>query len=132
MNLDIASPLSDDPAVLADLLFDTKSLRLLMAKETALVETREKAIEEKLIAIIPATSSGAMGKHHKVKVETADKWIMNTEKWPDFFAYVANTGSFDLLQKRLADRAVADRMEEGVKIPGVENMKVKKISLTKI
>lgn len=47
---------------------------------------------------------------------------MDTETggWPAIFAYIAETGSFDLFQKRLMEAACKERWAAGIKIPGVK------------
>jgi hypothetical protein len=40
--------------------------------------------------------------------------------WQQFYAYVANTGQFELLHKRLSSTAFRERWEAGEVIPGTE------------
>lgn len=41
------------------------------------------------------------------------------EDYDTLIEYIQATGSFDLLQKRVAERAVTDRWEQGIVVPGV-------------
>ncbi len=52
--------------------------------------------------------------------------------WKLIHAYVAANDRFDLLQKRLGEKAVMDMVEDGKTIPGIEVVKVPDVSIIKI
>ena len=52
--------------------------------------------------------------------------------WPQLWAYIAQTNRFDLMQKRLSDKAIKDMWDADEDVPGVERMIVPDVSITKI
>ena len=53
------------------------------------------------------------------------------EDWDSLWDYVATTGQFDLIQKRISVTAWRARFDDGVEIPGVSKVEDVDISLTK-
>jgi hypothetical protein len=51
--------------------------------------------------------------------------------WDDFLQYVVETESFDMLQKRISTKAVADRLHADEEIPGVQGVQVFTVSIRK-
>ena len=115
----------------ADRLFELREKRLEEQKKVDLIEAEEKAIKEHIIQNLPKSeASGVAGKLARVTVIT--KQIPQVQDWDKFYAYVAKTKSFDLLQKRLTDTAVKERWENGKKIPGVESFGAVTLSINKV
>lgn len=114
----------------ADLLYTLREERLAADRAAAALEEREKALVEHIIDKMPADSGGAVGLHHKAIVKRDVKPIV--EDWDAFYAFVAKTKAFELLQRRLGEVAIKERWDDGTKVPGVGRMQVKKISLTKV
>jgi hypothetical protein len=52
------------------------------------------------------------------------------QDWVPIWAYIRETGQFDLLHKRLANLAVKERWEAGVELPGVGRAEVFKLSVS--
>ena len=50
--------------------------------------------------------------------------------WTEFYNYVAETGNFDLLQKRLSAPAFRDRWDAGTPIPGAGSTEVWELSIS--
>lgn len=125
-----AKPFPKSMSACADLLYDLRTERLEADKVAAALLEREKALKEHIINNLSKDSSGAMGKHHKVKVEP--KVILQVDDWPAFHAYVSKTKAWDMLQKRISDKAVSDRIADGKKVPGVVEFHTKTVSLTKV
>lgn len=117
----------------ADLLKDVQQLRLAMQRDVEAWDKYESAIEEHLIAQLDSRNEGgAAGQRYMAKVKVSTKPVIGEGKWPDFLQFVRTSGRFDLLQKRLSDKAVMDMVEQGETPPGVEKFNAKKISLTKL
>jgi hypothetical protein len=115
----------------ADLLHEVKQLRLDMDKEVEEVRRREREIEEHIISNLSAgEDTGAAGLQYRVQVKKKTK--PKTNDWQALHAYIQQSGRFDLLQKRLSDKAVMDMLAEGEELPGVERIHIPQISLTKI
>ena len=51
--------------------------------------------------------------------------------WPLLYAHIQKTGEFELLERRLGKGAAQERIDQGIKIPGVTLFPVETISDTK-
>lgn len=118
----------------ADLLFDTRQKRLAADKAAAELKAQEELIKTHIIDnLSKGTDTGAAGKHHRVQVIRKRKYRVDPLKWDKFFGWVAKNKRFDLLQKRIADTAVKETVEDHrKKIPGVEPFDYVDVSLTKV
>ena len=114
----------------ADMLFDLKEKRLAAQKIVEEFAEQEKALKEHIIQGLPKGDTGAIGKHHKVTVIT--KQIPQVRDWDAFYKYVSRTKSFELLQRRLSESAVNERLEAGKTVAGVEMFQAVTVSLTKV
>lgn len=115
----------------ADLLFRLKAERLALSKVLEAKEAEERRLKEHIIAALPKSqASGVAGKLARVTVY--NKEIPQVEDWGKFYAYVKKKNRFDLLQRRLAEKAVGDMLEEGEKVPGVKIFKTPTVSLNKV
>lgn len=125
------APIPDSIGRCADLLHEVKSLRLDMDKEVDVVRQRERELEEHIIQNLTAgEDTGAAGLLYRVQVVKKTK--PKPSDWSAIHAYIQETGRFDLLQKRLSDKAVMDMLAEDEEVPGVERIHIPQISLTKI
>jgi hypothetical protein len=132
--LQIGQPMPTSIGLCADEYHALRQLRLAMEKETAAVKAREDEVEDYIINnLSKSDDTGAAGKFYRaqIKVDTAPK-LAEGAGWQALTAHVARTGEFDLLQKRLNNTAVKDRWDAGADVPGVERMRVVKVSITKI
>lgn len=118
----------------ADLLSDMKEKRLAADKVAAELKAQETALSEHIINTLDKASGGAVGKHHKVVVQVQPKPRVQADKWPEFYAYMAKSKGWDMMQKRLNEGALAERIvaAKGKLPPGVEMFNVVKLSLTKV
>lgn len=120
----------------ADLLFDVREARLAADKYAALLKTEETRITNHVIDnLSKKDDTGAAGQHHRVQVKRKQKFRVNPEKWPKLHAWIAKTGRFDLLQKRISDEAITELMTTAPKKaqpPGVEPFDYVTVSLTKV
>lgn len=114
----------------ADMLYDLRQKRLEADKVAAELKSQENALKEYIIDNLDKESTGACGKHHMVRVVTKHK--PQVKDWDVFYKYVSRTKSFDMLQKRLSEQAVAARLDDGKQVPGVELFVAVDISLTKV
>jgi uncharacterized radical SAM superfamily Fe-S cluster-containing enzyme len=127
----VGAELPDSIGRCADLLHEVKQLRLDMDKEVAAVRAREREIEEHIISNLDkGEDTGASGLTHRVQVKSKTK--PKPADWAALHEYIQEHGRFDLLQKRLAEKAVMDMLDEGEDVPGVERIHIPTISLTKI
>lgn len=126
----------------ADVYKEVQTLRLAMAKEVAEVEAFEKRLKAHMIDNLSRSEdSGAAGLRYRVqRVEKVVPRVVghvdgdeDTQAgWQAFWGYVAETGRFDLLQKRLSDKAISDMWAAGETVPGVEPFTSIDVSVTKI
>lgn len=124
----------------ADLLFDLKEARLLAQKVVDAFEAQEKALKEHLINNVPKGDKGAIGSHHKVVIKRDETPRIGDDT--AFYAWVKKAGAFDVLQRSLNAKAIAERLEaqpiidkktgKRKPLPGVEMFPIVKVSLTKV
>lgn len=114
----------------ADRLSDVRDARLAAEKHAATIKEEEIALKEHIINNLPKGDTGAVGKHHKVIITRKPK--PQVKDWAAFYAYVGRTKAFDLLQRRLSDTAIMDRLENKKPVPGIEIFHTIDISLTKV
>lgn len=114
----------------ADLLAETRAARLALAKQVEELQAFESEIREHIIKAMPKTDSGAAGKQYRVSVVVKEKPVVRD--WDAFYAYVAKTKQFDMLQRRASEQALMDRLESGKKIPGTEVFNAVTVSLNKL
>jgi len=115
----------------ADLLFTLKAKRLAAQKAVDAIEVEEKALKEHLIQNLPKSeASGVAGKLARVTV--TKKTIAQVKDWDKFYAYIAKTKQWELMQRRVSDTAILERWERKVKVPGVEPFQVPTISMNKL
>lgn len=115
----------------ADLYNDVRSLRLTMEKEVEKVKARETEVKEHIIAnLSKSDDTGAAGLRYRAQIVTKD--VPRALDWALVHGFIQKTGRFDLLQKRLGEKAVMDMVEQGEVIPGVEVVHLPDVSITKI
>jgi hypothetical protein len=116
----------------ADLLHETRELRLAMQKQTDDVKARETEIREHIIATLSKSDrTGEAGLRYRAQIVT--KQAYKPVDWGVLHSWIRKNDRFDFLQKRLADKAVADWVEENHKpLPGTEIINVPDVSITKI
>lgn len=118
----------------ADLYAKVRAERLAADKAAAELKAQETLIANHIIDNLDKNSTGAAGKTHRVQVKIDPKLRVAPEKWNEFYAWVAKNKAWDMLQKRISDKAIAERLAQPrpPKIPGVETFNAVKVSLTKI
>lgn len=117
---------------LADEYADVRQRRLALDREASAVKERETEIYKYILgALSESTDTGASGHHHRVQLVTKERY--NPEDWAKVHAFIQETGSFEMLQKRLADGAVKEYFETHGKLPdGIATVDVPTLSFTKV
>lgn len=93
---------------------NTRNARLLLDEESKKMKVAEDGILDKL------TAAGVeSGKYGPYNVVVSRKSVPRCTDWPNFYAYVKQTNSFDMLHKRLTETAVMARIEAGEYVPGL-------------
>lgn len=133
----------------ADLYNDVRTLRLLMDKEVEKVKAREVEIREHIInSLSKSADTGAAGLRYRAQITS--KRIPKLSDWGVFTSWVKKNDRFDMVQKRLGEKAVQDWVDDPANwierpdpktgevklgprnIPGTEMMNVPDVSITKI
>lgn len=105
--------------------------RLRVQKLAESIKSRETEIFNCIMSTLnESTDTGAMGQFYGV--QRIEKDQVQVKDWDAVWAHIQSTGSFDLLQKRLNDKAAKERGEEGEPVPGTELVKVPTLSFTKV
>lgn len=130
----VGSPLPTSMGRCADLYHDIRDLRLAMENEVKEIKARESEIKEHLINnLTKGEDTGAAGLRYRAQIVTKRKPILSPDGWGAFTSWIRKNNRFDMLQKRLSDKAVMDfQEEEGRTLPGLEIMNVPDVSITKI
>ena len=113
----------------ADLLYQVYHERLKAQKEVDKIQKQETEIKDYIISRLTKENSGAMGLIACVERKTDT--IPTIEDWDAFYKYVKRNNRFDMLQKRLANKAIEEVWESGKKVPGVKTFEKVSLSITK-
>lgn len=115
----------------ADLLYSTREARLSVQKQVDELASRESAIKDFLIEQLPkGDASGVAGSYARVSLKTKTK--AQVENWEDLYRHIEETGSWELVQRRISETAVRDRWEQGEEVPGVSKFHSIEVSCTKV
>lgn len=129
--LEVGGPLPKAIGLCADLYSDVRALRLMMEKEVERVQARETEIKNHIIEnLSKSDDTGAAGKRYRAQIVV--KEVPKIADWTKLTQYILENDRFDLVQKRLGEKAVTDMWESGVAVPGVEKMNIPNVSITKI
>lgn len=129
--LAVGAPMPRSIGLCADEFARVRALRLLMEKETEAVKAREGEIREHIITnLSKSDDTGASGLKYRAQIVVKVKPKLTD--WAALTKTIQETGRFDLLQKRLGEKAVEDIWAEGFDVPGVEKMNIPEVSITKI
>lgn len=129
--LELGGPIPKSIGRCADMYRDVRELRLTMEKEVEAVKARESQLKEHIINnLSKSDDTGAAGLRFRAQIVMKD--VPRATDWSKVHAYIRETGRFDLLQKRLGEKAVTDMWKDHQQIPGVECVHVPDVSITKI
>jgi len=114
-----------------DLLFKVDKERLAQNKVAAAMEGFTSKLSQWFIQELPEKdATGIAGKTARVQVVQKER--PNVVDWAAFYAYIKKNSAFELLNRAVNAKSVAERWEANKKIPGLEKFKYKKVSLTKV
>lgn len=106
--------------------------RLEKKKEMETLEVYEKSLKQELIDRLKTLANKAVSNGDRlIQLVTENKPQVKPEDWPKLYAHIKKTGEFELLERRLGRTAAQERIDQGIKIPGVSVFPVETISDTK-
>lgn len=115
-------------ALVVDKLWSIRKERLALDKQVTALKAEETTLREYLIEKLPEhDASGISGK--LARVALVPKEAPRVVDWESFYKYVAKTKQFDLLQRRLSEASICERLDDGKVIPGVELYKYNSLSV---
>lgn len=115
---------------LIDDLHEARQTRLAAQRELDALKEDEHAREQRVLAELQkAGLEKAAGQHASVSIKINTVGQVAPDEWGTVHAYIKRTGSFDLLQKRLNNAAVRERVEAGEEIPGVKTVQILDLSV---
>lgn len=102
-----------------DQLYEARSARLAADKEAARLKAEETRLTNEVVQLMREHELSALGGNRctvKVKKERKPTIADFSALW----GYMKEHDAYDLLHKRLTEKAVFLRMEDGVEVPGVD------------
>ncbi len=132
---DPGAPIPANMGAVADEYAQTRAFRLAMEKIVEPVQQRESELRQYMIQHLEKTrdqggDTGAAGRLYRVQIK--DKAVAKVSDWPALWEFIAQNNRFDLLQKRVSDKAALDFIEQSGVLPGVETALIPDVSVTKI
>ena len=123
--MNISSLLPD----LIDQYITARAERLMLDKQAEQMKEHEEILKKAIIAKYQEQGLTLLGsKLGVVKMSDAEEPV--AQDWIAVWDYIRETGSFELLHKRLTNTAVKERWEAGQEIPGVGKQKVYRLSVS--
>ena len=119
-----------------DQFYSVRNQRLALERQAAELQAQETFLREHLINNLPkSNATGVAGKLVRVSIET--KTVYQAKDWDAVRLYIKgnaakNPGVWGLMNKALNQAAVKELYESGKKVPGVEAMEVKVVSMNKL
>ena len=127
----VGNELPSSVGLCADLYKKVRDLRLAMQKQVDAVEAREKEIRDHIINnLSKSPDTGAAGKKYRAQIKQTT--VPTAKDWDKIRAFMVENDRFDLMQKRLSNKAIEALWEEGVEVPGVDKFNKIDVSITKI
>ena len=110
--------------------FDARTARLKLQKEVDLLEQKEKDANYEIIKYM-MDNGFAVDQEGPYRVAMKSTMEPTLVDWELTRQYILDTGSIDLLQKRLTPSAVKARWDNNTVVPGVDPQSTYKLTITK-
>lgn len=139
--LEQGAPMPPSIGRCADLYRDVRDLRLAMEKEVEKVKARETEVKNYIIDnLAVGQDTGAAGLRYRAQLVSKVAYRIGSANedapdggWGAFCSWIRKNDRFDMLQKRVSEKAADDfYAETGRVVPGLERVNVKDVSITKI
>ena len=114
-----------------DVLYETREERLALERAADVLKKVETQLSNDIVKGLSAVDLKA-GRGDRANFSFKKEEVPNVTNWPVLFKFVATTGEFGLLQKRISIPVWKSFKEENeLIIPGTEVFELTKVSLTK-
>jgi hypothetical protein len=118
-------------AVMADSYIIARDSRLAADKQADQLKKVEVKLKEALLDEMIHCGVSTVGGQLK-RVTRRPKTRAVAGNWAEIYEFISENAAFDLLQRRLSDPAVSQRVEDGVTVPGVEFVEINDLSVSKL
>lgn len=115
---------------LIDMFVAAKAEKEALAESTKKVNERMATIEADIMELMAATGI-THAASDKASCVMREKRHPAIEDWNAFYEYVAETGQFELLHKRLSSPVFRERWDAGENIPGTKSTSVWELSVSR-
>jgi hypothetical protein len=107
-----------------------RAQRLVLDKQADDLKAQEDGLKDVIVSKLREGGMKAIGAANGlVKMSETDE--PTATDWPAFWAYIRETGNFEMLHKRVTVTAVKEHWEAGETIPGIGKTTVYKLSVSK-
>lgn len=114
-----------------DQAYQLRTERLTLQRAVDAIGDQETLMREYIINTFrKADLNGAKGKLAACGV--VPKRVPSVKDWDKFYAYIHKNKAYEMLQRRVHERAWRERLDDGQTVPGVEIFDVITLSLTKL
>ena len=120
----------EDLGACIDKYYQLRAQRLNLEKEVKERKRTERAYMEHIVAQLRAIKM-ENGGGLKANASIKEVEMPTPKDWPAIWEYIKENNAFDLLQKRLSSKAVQERWDQEIVIPGIETFTKVSLSLTK-
>lgn len=118
-----------DTAKLVDSYIVKKAARLIADKKAAELKKEEDDLKKKLVEIaIESKAKSLGGSHGTVNYHRKNKPTVTD--WDALYAYIKAHDAWELLQKRIGEKAVEERWEDEIVVPGVGTFPVDELTIS--
>jgi hypothetical protein len=115
---------------LIDKLFEARERRLAETRRLDALKKIEDAAEQRVLAALQQLNlQKAAGARATVSITVKTVGQVEPERWADVQKYIVEKNAFDLLQRRLNNAAVRERVEAGEEIPGLKTVQILDLSV---
>ena len=120
----------EDLGACIDKYYQLRAQRLNLEKEVKERKRTERAYMEHIIASLKAANM-ANGGGGVANASIKEVEMPTPKNWPEIWEFVKANDAWDILQKRLSGKAVQERWDQDIMIPGIETFTKVSLSLTK-
>lgn len=122
---------ANELAKLADKYYQTREKRLAAQRAVDVMKEDEEEMREDLMLTLEGGEVKSVGgKVCRVTLVIQDE--PTVEDWDKLYSHIKKTGAFELLYRRVNSKAVKERWDEKVKVPGIGKVPVTSLSVNKV